>query len=88
MKIKIRVKGGAFTSERSANRLVNRGRARWIGQLSIEIIAEDRRPVENFHARALVVSIPPVFACIQDASPGMPVIPTIGYNRSSIGAYA
>lgn len=88
MKIKIRVKGGNPTSERSAARLVNRGRARWTGQHSIEIIAEDRKPVENFHARALVPAIPVVFAVIRDASPGMPVLPIIGYNRSSIGVYA
>lgn len=87
MKIKIRVKGGNPTSERSAARLVNRGRARWTGEHSIEIIAEDRKPVENFHARAVVPSLPAVFARIQDATPGMPVLSLIGYNRSS-GAYA
>ncbi len=88
MKNKIRVNGDAFTSERSAKRLVNRGRARWTGPTSIEVIAEDRSPAVNFHARSLVPSLPVIFATICDAAPGMPVLPIIGYNRSSSGVRA
>lgn len=90
MKSKIRVAGAGFTSERSAKKLVNRGRARWTGAASIEIIAEDRSPIENFHARSVVPSIPVVtdFCTITDAFPGFPVLPIIGYNRASTGVYA
>jgi hypothetical protein len=85
MKKKIRISGYGLTSLRSAKRLVLRGRARWIGETSIEIIVEDRSPIENFHARAKVLQFPVREAVqIQDAFPGMPVLPTIGYNRAGV----
>lgn len=85
MKVKIRITGRGLTSLRAAQHLFRRGLARWVSKGEITIIESDHR-VKAPEGRQdpswgplLEVAQHPE---IVDAFPGMPVLPTFGYDRT------
>ena len=83
MKSKIQITGGGKTSVAAAERLVWKGSFRWTDSThtAIEMLTANRRIgcVRSVPRRASLA----VSASIVDAFPGMPVLPLIGYNRST-----
>lgn len=91
--MKIRVVGSRVkrskTSARNALRMIHRGIARWVSDTEIVLI-EDHRVRPDFTAERsrcpiwrTIVPMPE----ITDAFPGHPVIPIIGYDLRTPGAY-
>jgi hypothetical protein len=84
MKNKIRVRGAGLTSQRQADKLVKRGRARWRSDTEIEIIAADTTSLPSYYQKS---SPTPMYVNqhVEDAYPGMPILWTIGYRRATAG---
>lgn len=87
MKVKIRITGKGLTSLRAAEKICGRGLARWISRHEITMVDGDPRIGA---APTSTPRWPAIFEIgshpeIVDAFPGMPVIPTFGYDRTGRG---
>jgi hypothetical protein len=91
MKIEISGRIGG-TSQRDAERMVNRGIARWCIDSRSGLVSNTRIEFTDTSVQLRRTPVPSwgpnlgaVIQHIEDAFPGWPTLPVIGYDRRSVG---
>jgi hypothetical protein len=80
----VRTTSGGFTSQRSADRAVKRGVARWQQDGRLQMIETDHRYCCERVAIALI-SLPAVVLMVDVQDSGMSICPWIGYRMETTG---